>query len=806
MERNKLPFITFKSIRTQLIAAFIIAVLLPAVVIIAVTGVRDVRNEIDDTESQLDAAAALKTTQVDIWLNDQKDEISRVLTDEGSLELVELALPDSALVSLRDETRNRLSQRLSSALQLTRDMDALFVMDLQGQVFVSSDATLLDTSFGELPFLQNISERTYVAPLRYSTEQQTAELFFFSPLVLDGNIVAIVGGRAPMTRLDEFMLERAGLGETGETYLVDANHLLLTPSRFGGYPIGSVVQTESTQQALETRENNSGEYENYRNQVVIGSYRWLPELEVVLAVEQERGEVLRPTLTTLAVNMAVAILAVLFFGMSSLYFVDRGISRPLAALSENARQIAGGNLSLKNSITTDNEIGTLAQSLNEMSDQLSDLFQNLENRVAARTHELQIAADVSKQSTTVLDIDDLLNQVVTLTTTGFGLYSTAVFLLDDDKQHLFNAASSLENGSSSSSQQKWTIGLDTRPSIVAEASRTRQVVLVNDVANSPLYLEDSALPQTKSELAIPMMVGSRLLGVFDLQSEVAERFGAEDVRVMTSLAEQISIAVRNAELFAEKEAALQEAERASKIKSQFLAAMSHELRTPLNAILNFSQFVSSGMLGSVNEEQVDILNKITASGKHLLGLINDVLDISKIESGALTLFVEEKVNLATELQAVEATGHTILADKPVELKVDIDDNLPLVVGDKRRIRQIMLNLVSNACKFTEAGEVNIQLRRHEVDEILFSVKDTGPGIAPEDHEAIFETFRQTEAGLRQSEGTGLGLPISRRLAEAHGGRLWVDSTLGEGATFSVILPIRSPQLLQMIRTVEKGKA
>lgn len=805
MERNKLPFLTFKSIRTQLIAAFIIAVLLPAVVIIAVTGVRDVRNEIDDTESQLDAAAALKTTQVDIWLNDQKDEISRVLTDESSLELVELALPDSALVSLRDETRNRLSQRLSSALQLTRDMDALFVMDLQGQVFVSSDATLLDTSFGKLPFLQNVAERTYVAPLRYSTEQQKAELFFFSPLVLDGNIVAIVGGRAPMTRLDEFMLERAGLGETGETYLVDANHLLLTPSRFGGYPIGSVVQTESTQQALETRESNGGEYENYRNQTVIGSYRWLPELEVVLAVEQERGEVLRPTLTTLAVNMAVAILAVLFFGMSSLYFVDRGISRPLASLSENARQIAGGNLSLKNSITADNEIGTLAQSLNEMSAQLSDLFQNLENRVAARTHELQIAADVSKQSTTVLDIDDLLKQVVTLTTNGFGLYSTAVFLLDDDRQHLFNAASSLENGLSSSSQHKWRIDLDARPSIVAEASRTRQVVLVNDVANSPLYLEDSALPQTKSELAIPMIVGPRLLGVFDLQSEVAERFGAEDVRVMTSLAEQISIAVRNAELFAEKEAALQEAERASKIKSQFLAAMSHELRTPLNAILNFSQFVSSGMLGSVNEEQVDILNKITASGKHLLGLINDVLDISKIESGALTLFVEEKVNLATELQAVEATGHTILADKPVELKVDIDDNLPLVVGDKRRIRQIMLNLVSNACKFTEAGEVNIQLRRHEADEILFSVKDTGPGIAPEDHEAIFETFRQTEAGLRQSEGTGLGLPISRRLTEAHGGRLWVDSTLGQGATFNVILPIRSPYLLQMIRTIEKGK-
>ncbi|MBI5929755.1 MAG: GAF domain-containing protein [Chloroflexi bacterium] len=805
MKRTQFPFLTFKSIRTQLITAFIIAVLLPAVVIISVTGVRDVRNEIDNTESQLNAATALKSAQVDIWLNDQKDEISRVLTDESSLELVELGLPDSALVSLREETRSRLAQRLSSALQLTRDMDALFVMDLQGTVFVASDEKLMDTSFSELPFLGDVTTRSYVAPLRYSTEQKSAELFFFYPLVLDGEIIAIVGGRAPMTRLDEFMLERAGLGETGETYLVDTNHVLLTPSRFSGYLVGDTVETEPTRKVFETQVIETGEYEGYRGETVIGSYRWLSELEVVLAVEQERAEVLRPTLTTLGVNVLVAVLAVLFFGMTSLFFVDRGISRPLATLSENAIQIAGGNLSLKNSIKADNEIGTLAQSFNKMSDQLSDLFQNLENRVAARTHELQIAADVSKQSTTVLDIDTLLNEVVSLTATGFRLYSTTIYLLDNEKHYLLNAASSLKESTTKAIQRGHMIELDAQPSIIAEASRTGKAVLVNNIADSPLYLADPALPQTKSELAIPMMVGSQLLGVFDLQSDQAERFRGEDVRVMTSLAEQIAIAVRNAELFAEKEVALQEAERASKIKSQFLAAMSHELRTPLNAILNFSQFVSSGMLGTVNDEQVDVLNKITASGKHLLGLINDVLDISKIESGALTLFVEEKVNLASELQAVEATGRTLLQDKPVELKIEIENDLPVVVGDRRRIRQIMLNLVSNACKFTEAGEVNIQMRRHGMEEVLFSVKDTGPGIAPEDFEAVFETFRQTEAGLRQSEGTGLGLPISRRLVEAHGGHLFLESVLGQGSTFSFVLPIRSPQLLQMIRTSEKGK-
>ena len=149
--------------------------------------------------------------------------------------------------------------------------------------------------------------------------------------------------------------------------------------------------------------------------------------------------------------------------------------------------------------------------------------------------------------------------------------------------------------------------------------------------------------------------------------------------------------------------AKEEAEQANEVKSHFLAAMSHELRTPLNAILNFSQFVSTSMLGPVNDEQVEFLNKITSSGKHLLSLINDVLDISKIESGALTLFIEEGIDLRTELRTVEDAGRAILNNKPVQLSVDVQENLPLVAGDRRRIRQIMLNLVSNACKFTGDG-------------------------------------------------------------------------------------------------------
>jgi signal transduction histidine kinase len=289
-----------------------------------------------------------------------------------------------------------------------------------------------------------------------------------------------------------------------------------------------------------------------------------------------------------------------------------------------------------------------------------------------------------------------------------------------------------------------------------------------------------------------MLVGEELIGVLGTQSEVLNRFGQEDVEIFNILAEQIAIAVKNAQLFEAQLQLAEELRRADKTKSQFLASMSHELRTPLNAIINFTEMISLGMMGPVNEDQKGLLNQTLESSQHLLNLINDVLDISKIQAGRLALFVEDDVNIQTELNSAVTMVEPLLLNKPVTLVQDVDQTLPPMSGDRRRIRQIVLNLLTNAAKFTDEGCITLSVKRED-GHILLSVVDTGPGISAEMQSFIFETIAQTADGLKRADGSGLGLPIARSRVEAHGGRLWLESEPEAGAAFFVTLPIKSAE-------------
>jgi signal transduction histidine kinase len=293
-----------------------------------------------------------------------------------------------------------------------------------------------------------------------------------------------------------------------------------------------------------------------------------------------------------------------------------------------------------------------------------------------------------------------------------------------------------------------------------------------------------------------------------LQSQAQERFHlAQELQASEqaqATLEQINqlLEERVRERTSELELAKNEAERANRSKSAFLASMSHELRTPLNAVINFSKFVANGVMGPVNEKQATALQKVIFSGKHLLNLINDVLDMSKIESGSLTLFLEEGVDLEAIFQNAAATTGALLAEKPqVKFQMAIPADLPTLYADRQRVLQVLLNLLSNAAKFTEQG--SIRLSAQAIGEgVQIAIEDSGPGIPPEDQEKIFLPFQQSTTGLAHGGGTGLGLPISKWLVEAHGGRLWLESQPGQGAKFSFFLPIRALSVGPNLKTEE----
>ena len=236
----------------------------------------------------------------------------------------------------------------------------------------------------------------------------------------------------------------------------------------------------------------------------------------------------------------------------------------------------------------------------------------------------------------------------------------------------------------------------------------------------------------------------------------------------------------------------QQIREADRLKSEFVATISHELRTPLNTIIGFAKFVLNGSAGPLTDMQRTDLTAIYSSGQHLLALVNDILDLSKIEAGKVTLD-KELLDFREITAGIMSSAIALIADKPIELKEEIAPNLPSIYADRKRVRQIILNLISNAAKFTERGRITLRVKPISEDGrpfILCEVADTGIGIREENIATIFEAFRQLDSSsARRAQGTGLGLPISRRLAELHGGRMWVASEWGVGSTFYCTLPV-----------------
>jgi len=294
----------------------------------------------------------------------------------------------------------------------------------------------------------------------------------------------------------------------------------------------------------------------------------------------------------------------------------------------------------------------------------------------------------------------------------------------------------------------------------------------------------------RASLIVPLLGAEGPLGALVLRRRQPGEFAQAVVSLMQSFADQSAIALENARLFEEIAQKSRELETASQHKSQFVANMSHELRTPLAAILGYAELMQEGFYGTPSEKSMDALTRVRSNGKHLLGLINTVLDIAKIESGQFSLSLAEYA-VENVVETVRAATESLAEAKKLALKTDVAKKLPVGLGDEQRLTQVLLNLVGNAIKFTDTGEVHIAATAVNGN-FTVSVTDTGPGIPEEHRSRIFDQFHQVDSSNTKAKGgTGLGLAISKQIVEMHGGRIWVESTLGQGATFQMQVPIRA---------------
>ncbi|MBI5932234.1 MAG: GAF domain-containing protein [Chloroflexi bacterium] len=413
-----------------------------------------------------------------------------------------------------------------------------------------------------------------------------------------------------------------------------------------------------------------------------------------------------------------------------------------------------------------------------------------EDTLRRRNEYLSATAEISRLVTSTLDMPTLFSRTANLVSQRFGFYHAGIFVTEETGFRAILQAATGEAGAEML-RQKHSLAVGSK-SVVGEVTESGHAVIVNDTVNSAVHKFNPLLPETHAEAALPLRVGSRTIGALDIQSIHPNAFSENDIAVLQILADQVAIAIDNARSYELSMQAVKEMREADKLKSQFLANMSHELRTPLNSIIGFSRVIIKGIDGPITDLQQQDLLAIHNSGQHLLGLINDILDLSRIEAGKMELTFDE-VNLGDLITSVLSTVTGLIKDKQITLHRDIPSDLPTVRADAMRVRQVLLNLLSNAAKFTDEGAITVHASVKEAatghPEITVRVTDTGPGISAEDQTKLFQPFSQVDASpTRKSGGSGLGLSISNHLIQMHGGHIGLESEVGQGSTFYFTLP------------------
>ena len=435
-------------------------------------------------------------------------------------------------------------------------------------------------------------------------------------------------------------------------------------------------------------------------------------------------------------------------------------------------------------------VSTLASSMSValQNARLFDETQTLLHETQQRAAELAALSEVGSDISATLDLEKVLQRIASHALELLDISDSSLFLPEESGEEMrgFVAQGNI-------AEQVLATTVRQGVGILGDIWQTRRSEFINDAGSDPRAITIAGTENRRNEhmMVAPLLTGDDVVGLMAVWRE-GEPFDDDDLRFLDGLARQAAIAIQNARLYKDAAAAMAKAEQASQAKSTFLANMSHELRTPLNAIIGFTRIVQRRAKEKLPQKQIDNLGKVLASAEHLLGLINSILDIAKIEAGRMDV-VYNRVDVASLIELCTMTAGPLLK-AGVALQTVIAPDLPAVVSDEDKLKQILLNLLSNAAKFTHQGTIAVNACQEE-DMLVIEVADSGIGMDDEALERIFEEFQQADATTRREYGgTGLGLPISKHLAELLGGDLTATSITGQGSTFALAIPLSAPEM------------
>ena len=749
---------------------------------------------------RLQVAISLKEYQLNEWVSNQRKDVLLLIQLPAVRDELNILLTNPINKPEYTNAYSRLNKFLAEVAAVKPNLTSVIATTNGGFVVYASENNSLIGKFRPLgdptTFFTKQSANTVVPNFYISPATGKAQITFATPVFDRENLgMGAVSVNLALQDIDNLIRERTGLGKTSATYLVgragkrsvfisreeakreEANKEAAKPDPKPNTPQVAEVKSDAINLAL-AKQDGFGLYTNYAGVPVVGVFRWSTSQNLAIIAEINQDEAFEPA-NRLARDILLIGLSSAGILLVAVYLLARRITQPILVIADAANQVSGGNLNAQAPILTKDEIGILAIAFNQMTselkssgEQLADYSRTLEQKVAQRTSEIKAIIDNMVDGLVVVDGEDRITQ--------------------------FNPALAGMLGISSK-----TIENATSYSDIFRAEEMASLVISTRENPKQVFSKEFALPDRRTGKAVATSIFRETLDNKenpDLDGVVTTgvTFHSQATEnVSLDKSEYLGTVILIRDITAEKEV--------DRMKTDFISTVSHELRTPLTSVLGFAKLIQKKLEESIfplvqtDDKKVkrsvrqvtENIEIIVSEGTRLTKLINEVLDIAKIEAGKMqwnmdSLEITEVIN-----RAIAATS-ALFEQKGLTLVREIDADLPVIYGDKDRLIQVVINLISNAVKFTDRGTITcrVQHQKSITPYIVVSVVDQGVGISESDQPKVFEKFKQVGDTLTDKpQGTGLGLPISREIVEHHGGRIWVESEIGKGSTFSFTLPI-----------------